>query len=101
MVNDPTDNLTPVQNSPVGPAKEDLKNKAKQKLGHPLPQQTERPLPAPSDLPAPVGGMRGPTGAEVDKQVPAWFLLYNYGGDALSQPDPTSVAGALTRAGRH
>ena len=101
VVTDPTEDFGPVSDSPVGPAKDDLKKKAKQKLGHPLPQESGRPLPAPNDLPAPVGGMRGPTGSDVSKHVPGWFLLYNYGGDALSQPHPADVARALMRSGRH
>jgi hypothetical protein len=107
VVSDPTENMPSVNNSPVGEAKNDLKDRAKQHLGHPLPSQAplpaqkKQPVPAPSDLPAPVGGMRGPTGSPLARQLPAWTLLYNYGGDALSKPDPTSVAGSLSSGGQH
>ncbi|HEX3830258.1 MAG TPA: hypothetical protein VHV82_23565 [Sporichthyaceae bacterium] len=112
IVADPTDNLSTVNNSPVGPAKDDLKNKAKQKLGHPLPSQAplpqdhslppqDHPLPAPSDLPAPVGGLRGPTGSSLAREVPASTVLYNYGGEALAEPDPAKAAGRLAGGARH
>ncbi len=102
-----------MNNSPVGEAKNDLKNKAKQKLGHPLPSQAplppqdhplppqDHPLPAPSDLPAPVGGLRGPTGSSLAREVPGSTVLYNYGGEALAEPDPAKAAGRLAGDAHH
>jgi hypothetical protein len=88
--------------------RDDLKDKARQKLGHPLPSQEPlpqqdhtAPSPAPSDLPAPVGGLRGPTGSGLAREVPASTLLYNYGGAALAEPDPAKAASRLAGGARH
>jgi hypothetical protein len=130
VLQDPTENLSPVDNSPVGPAKDDLKDKANQKLGHSLPgpagpakddlkdkakqklghtlpdpggpalpEPSPRPTPGASSLPAPV--LRGPTGSGLSRELPAWTLLYNYGGDRLADPDPTSLAGARGTGNHH
>src|SRR5207248_320618 len=111
-VDDPTTNLSTVNNSPVGAAKDDLKNKAKEKLGNPLPQSAPLPdqklpdqklpdQPLPGGLPAPVGGLRGPTSSDIAKKVGARALLYNAGGEALAQPEAGAVAGSLTGANHH
>lgn len=110
-VGDPTKDLTTVNDSPVGAAKDNLKSKtkkAREKLGKSLPQQAptlpdhqlpDQPLPG--GLPGPVGGLRGPVSSEMARAVGGWTLLYNFGGTALAQPDPAAATRSLTGGAHH